>query len=203
MKRCLVYARVSTKNQTTQNQLLPLRTFAKNRGWKIVKELLDIGFSGTTAKRPQLTELMQMAQHREFDVLLVYSLDRFGRSVKHLVTSLEEFNALGIDFCAYNQNIDTTTPTGKLFFTMISAFAEFEASIIKERVKAGLDRARSEGKILGRPKTVNLDLKKVKELRRDLSIRQVAKKLGTSSGSIQRALLQKAVPDPGPHARRE
>jgi DNA invertase Pin-like site-specific DNA recombinase len=188
MKRCLIYARVSTKQQTTENQLPPLRKFAKERGWKVVQELIDHGYSGTTENRPNLIELMAMARHREFDVLLVYALDRFGRSVKHLVTALEEFKSLGIDFCAYNQNIDTTTPSGKLFFTMISGFAEFEAAIIKERVHAGLARARAEGKKLGRPRTVHLDPHEIKKLRRTLSLRQVAKALKTSVGSLQRAL---------------
>src|ERR1700690_4493676 len=157
MKRCLIDARVSTKQQTTENQLPPLRKFAKDRGWKVIKEMIDHGYSGTTATRPQLTEVMSLARRREFDVLLVYALDRFGRSVKHLVNALDEFNELGIDFCAYNQNIDTTTASGKLFFTMISGFAEFEAAIIKERVLAGLARARAEGKILGRPKILHLN----------------------------------------------
>src|ERR1017187_3754380 len=164
MKRCLIYARVSTKQQTTDNQLPPLRKLAKERGWKVVQELIDHGYSGTTENRPNLIELMAMARHREFDVLLVYALDRFGRSVKHLVTALDEFKSLGIDFCAYNQNIDTTTPSGKLFFTMISGFAEFEAAIIKERVHAGLARARADGKKLGRPRTVYLDIAEIKKL---------------------------------------
>ena len=119
---------------------------------------------------------------------MVYALDRFGRSVKHLVNALDEFRALGIDFCVFNQNIDTTTPAGKLFFTMISGFAEFEAAIIKERVNAGLARARNEGKKLGRPRTVHLDTAEIKKLRRTLSLRQVAKALKTSVGSLQRAL---------------
>src|SRR5471032_594577 len=164
MKRCLIYARVSTKQQTTENQLPPLRKFAKDRGWKVVEEFIDHGYSGTTDQRPQLNEVMNLARRRGYDVLLVYALDRFGRSVKHLVNALDEFHSLGIDFFAFNQNIDTTTPAGKLFFTMISGFAEFEAGIIKERVQAGLVRARAEGKQLGRPKTVELDPLEVKRL---------------------------------------
>ena len=144
--------------------LPPLRKFAKDRGWKVIKEMIDHGYSGTTATRPQLTELMNLARRRGFDVLLVYALDRFGRSVKHLVNALDEFNELGIDFCAYNQNIDTTTAAGKLFFTMISGFAEFEAAIIKERVHAGLVRARAEGKTLGRPRSVQVDPRQVRAL---------------------------------------
>ena len=187
MKRCLIYARVSTKQQTTENQLPPLRKFAKERGWKVVQELIDHGYSGTTENRPNLIEVMNLARHRQFDVLLVYALDRFGRIVRHLVNALDEFKSLGIDFCAYNQNIDTTTPSGKLFFTMISGFAEFEAAIIKERVHAGLTRARAEGKKLGRPKTVELDLLKIKRLRKTRSIRQIASDLGLSKSTIQRA----------------
>ncbi len=190
MKRCLIYARVSTKQQTTENQLPPLRKFAKDRKWEVVKEMIDHGYSGTTENRPNLIELMTMARHREFDVLLVYALDRFGRSVKHLVTALDEFKSLGIDFCAYNQNIDTTTPSGKLFFTMISGFAEFEAGIIKERVHAGLARARAEGKQLGRPKTVELDLLEIKKLRKTRSIRQIASDLGLSKSTVQRATTE-------------
>jgi DNA invertase Pin-like site-specific DNA recombinase len=190
MKRCLIYARVSTKQQTTENQLPPLRKFAKDRGWKVVKEMIDHGYSGTTATRPQLTEVMSLARRREFDVLLVYALDRFGRSVKHLVNALDEFHSLGIDFCAFNQNIDTTTPAGKLFFTMISGFAEFEAAIIKERVLAGLVRARAEGKQLGRPRTVQVDPRQVRALRKTHSIRQIALNLGTSKSAVHRLLMQ-------------
>jgi DNA invertase Pin-like site-specific DNA recombinase len=188
MKRCLIYARVSTKQQTTENQLPPLRKFAKDRGWKVVQEMIDHGYSGTTATRPQLTEVMNLARRREFDILLVYALDRFGRSVKHLVNALDEFHELGIDFCAYNQNIDTTTATGKLFFTMISGFAEFEAAIIKERVHAGLARARAEGKQLGRPRTVQVDVGKVRVLRKLHSIREIAGQLGTSKSAVYRIL---------------
>lgn len=186
MKRCLIYARVSTKQQTTENQLPPLRKFAKDRGWKVVKEMIDHGYSGTTATRPQLTEVMSLARRREFDVLLVYALDRFGRSVKHLVNALDEFQSLGIDFCAFNQDIDTTTPSGKLFFTMISGFAEFEAAIIKERVHAGLVRARAEGKQLGRPRTVQLNAQTIRKLQKTHSIRQIASNLGVSKSSVQR-----------------
>jgi DNA invertase Pin-like site-specific DNA recombinase len=188
MKRCLIYARVSTKQQTTENQLPPLRKFAKDRGWKIVSELIDHGYSGTTNLRPNLTEVMSLARRRAFDVLLVYALDRFGRSVKHLVNALDEFNELGIDFRAYNQDIDTTTAAGKLFFTMISGFAEFEAAIIKERVHAGLARARAEGKQLGRPRTVQVDPRQVRALRRTHSIRQMAVQLGESKSAIHRVL---------------
>lgn len=188
MKRCLIYARVSTKQQTTENQLPPLRKFAKDRGWKVVKEMIDHGYSGTTDKRPQLTEVMNLARRREFDIILVYALDRFGRSVKHLVNALDEFHELGIDFCAFNQNIDTTTAAGKLFFTMISGFAEFEAAIIKERIHAGLVRARAEGKQLGRPRTVQLDPKAVRALRKTHSIRVIAGRLGTSKSAVHRIL---------------
>ncbi len=186
MKRCLIYARVSTKQQTTENQLPPLRKFAKDRGWKVVEEFIDHGYSGTTDQRPQLAEVMNLARRRAFDVLLVYALDRFGRSVKHLVNALDEFHSLGIDFCAFNQNIDTTTPAGKLFFTMISGFAEFEAGIIKERVHAGLVRARAEGKRLGRPRTVKVDQREVLTLRKTHSIRQIATQLGISKSAIHR-----------------
>jgi DNA invertase Pin-like site-specific DNA recombinase len=123
---------------------------------------------------------------------LVYALDRFGRSVKHLVNALDEFHELGIDFCAFNQNIDTTTAAGKLFFTMISGFAEFEAAIIKERVLAGLVRARAEGKQLGRPRTVHVDPRQVRALRKTHSIRQIASNLGTSKSAVHRLLARAA-----------
>src|ERR1035438_3214777 len=139
---------------------------------------------------------MDLARRREFDVLLVYALDRFGRSVKHLVNALDEFRALGIDFCVFNQDIDTTTPAGKLFFTMISGFAEFEAAIIKERVHAGLARARAEGKRLGRPRTVQFDPHAVKKLRKTHSVRQVASQLGVSKSTIQRIGNELTIPRP-------
>jgi DNA invertase Pin-like site-specific DNA recombinase len=146
-----IYARVSTRDQEPKTQLRELGSYAKRRQLRVVYELVDRE-SGANEKRPQLDKLMDLARKRKVDVVLAWKFDRFARSTKHLVTALEEFRELGIDFISYTENVDTSTPAGKALFTMVSAFAEFERDLIGERVKAGLDRARAEGIALGRPR---------------------------------------------------
>ncbi|MBZ0242643.1 MAG: recombinase family protein [Bacteroidales bacterium] len=131
MKKVAIYARVSTtdKEQDLDTQLIPLQEYVKSRGWEVFRVYSD-KVSGATEKRQELSELMEGAYKRLFDIVLVYRFDRFARSTKHLIASLEEFSSLGIDFISYNENIDTSTPIGKAMFTIISAFAELERSII-------------------------------------------------------------------------
>ncbi len=150
--RVALYARVSTRDQSTDSQLLDLRRYVRERGWNIFKEYVDEGISGTKDSRPALNELMDNAKKRRFDVVLVWRFDRFARSTQHLINALEEFKNLKIDFVSYQENIDTSSPLGSAIFTIISAVAQLERDIIAERVKAGLRRARENGKKLGRPK---------------------------------------------------
>src|SRR5215469_10327315 len=141
---CALYMRVSTKGhgQTTDTQALALREYAERRGFAIVGEYADEGISGARDRRPQLDRLMADARKRRFDAVLVARFDRFARSTKHLVLALEEFSSLGIDFISLNESIDTSSPMGRMVFTVIAAVAELERSIIRERVQAGVDLAR-------------------------------------------------------------
>ncbi|MHC4278497.1 MAG: recombinase family protein, partial [Planctomycetota bacterium] len=147
-----IYARVSTQDQDPGLQLSELRKYIKDRGWQAYNEYVDIGQSGAKDSRPQLNKLMADAKRRRFDVVLVWKFDRFARSVKHLVTSLYEFRALGIDFVSLTEGIDTSTPLGEAMFSIIGAMAQLERDLIRERVTAGMRRAREKGKALGRPR---------------------------------------------------
>ncbi len=182
--RVALYARVSTTDQSTDSQLLDLRRYVSERGWNIFKEYVDEGISGTKDSRPALNELMNDAKKRRFDVVLVWRFDRFARSTKHLILALEEFKNLGIDFVSYQENIDTSSPLGSAIFTIISAVAQLERDIIAERVKAGLRRAKENGKKLGRPR-LSLDLEKIQKLRsQGLSLRAIAKATGISRTTV-------------------
>jgi DNA invertase Pin-like site-specific DNA recombinase len=151
-----IYARVSTANhgQDPEMQLRELREYSQRRGWEITQEYVDIGISGTKEKRPRLDKLLADAHRRHFDVVVVWRFDRFARSVSHLLRALENFRALGIEFVSLSEQIDTSTPTGKMIFTVLGAVAELERSLIVERVRAGLRNARAKGKKLGRPRKV-------------------------------------------------
>jgi DNA invertase Pin-like site-specific DNA recombinase len=156
--RVVLYARVSTNNGTQDPamQLNELRTYCEARGWRIVCEYVD-HVSGSKESRPQLNRLVNDAKSRRFDVIAIWKLDRFARSLKHLVNALAEFEALGIAFVSLRDNLDLSTPAGRLMFQIVGCFAEFERSLIQERVRAGLRNARSKGVTLGRPKLTNLD----------------------------------------------
>ncbi len=176
-RRVGLYARVSTTEQSTDNQLLDLRHYCQDRGWRIQGEYVDHGISGTKESRPALDKLMDAARKRQIDVVLVWRFDRFARSVKHLVLALEELRSLGVGFVSFNENIDTGSPLGAAIFTIIAAMAALERDIIVERVHAGLKRARAEGKRIGRP-PADVDANRVLDLRRaGLSIRAIARRL--------------------------
>jgi DNA invertase Pin-like site-specific DNA recombinase len=149
--RAAIYARVSTFDQEPENQLVELRRYVSARGWTSV-EHVDRGVSGAKDRRPALDALLKDARRRRFDVVVVWRLDRLGRNLRHLITLLEELQALGIAFVSLNEGIDATTPAGKLQMHILGAIAEFERARIAERVKAGLQRARAQGKRLGRPR---------------------------------------------------
>ena len=147
-KRAAIYARVSTDGQTVDNQLRELRMVAERNGWQIVQEFIDQGISGAKGRehRPAFDALWKGAIRREFDVVMVWAVDRLGRSLSHLVTFLSEIHAKKVDLFIHQQGIDTTTPAGKALFGMMGVFAEFERSMIQERVKAGIKRVRANGK---------------------------------------------------------
>src|SRR6266550_2174801 len=154
--RTAIYARVSTNNgQDPEMQLRELREYCQRRGWEIIQEYVDVGISGTKEKRPQLDKLLADAHRRYFDVVVVWRFDRFARSVSHLLRALENFRSLGIEFVSLSEQVDTSTPTGKMIFTVLGAVAELERSLIAERVRAGLRNARAKGKKLGRPRLVS------------------------------------------------
>ena len=141
-----LYTRVSTQDQSTDLQTSDLRHYCEQRGFEIYSEYCDQGISGTKDKRPALNELMEDARKRKFDAVLCWRFDRFARSTKHLITALEEFGHLKIDFISYQENIDTSSPLGKAIFTIVSAIAELERSIILDRVSAGLRRTKENGR---------------------------------------------------------
>lgn len=182
-----LYARVSTADQNCDMQLDDLRRFASARFGRSY-EYVDQGISGTQKRRPQLDALMSDARKRRFDSVLVWKFDRFARSVKHLVDSLEEFRALGIDFISYTEGIDTTTSTGQLLFHIVGAVAQFERDLTVERVRAGIAHARAQGKRIGRPRA-EIDADKVVVLRAGgKSLREIARVLGVPVSRIRRAI---------------
>jgi DNA invertase Pin-like site-specific DNA recombinase len=186
--RVALYARVSTSNhgQDVTMQTRELREFVERRGWQLAGEYVDLGISGSKDRRPELDRLMADARRREFDAVLVWKFDRFARSVSHLLRALETFQALGIDFVSLSESLDTSTPTGKMVFTVLGAVAELERSLIIERVKAGLRNARAKGKRLGRPRVI-LDVYRLAELREGgQSWPQIAKELGCGVGTAYR-----------------
>jgi DNA invertase Pin-like site-specific DNA recombinase len=201
MKRAALYMRVSTKNhsQTTETQALALRENAAHRGFVIVEEYRDDGISGSKDSRPALDQLMRDARARKLDVVIVARFDRFARSVSHLLRALDEFSHLGVDFISLSESIDTSTPVGKMIFTVLGAVAELERNLIKERVQMGISRARKQGKALGRPR-VEVDPHQVAGLRaRGLSWNQIAEHLGIGRGTAERAfkaLSQKPLQPP-------
>jgi DNA invertase Pin-like site-specific DNA recombinase len=193
--RVALYARVSTrdKGQNPELQLTELREFATDRGWQIIGEFVDVGISGSKDMRPQLDALLRQAKARKLDVIAVWKLDRFGRSLRHLVDTLAELEALGVAFVCLSDQIDLSTPAGKLMFHVIGAMAEFERALIQERVRAGLAVARSKGKTLGRPKVRrdhDKDAKRIRQLRDEgQSYREIAEELGRSTMDVHRVAM--------------
>jgi DNA invertase Pin-like site-specific DNA recombinase len=194
--RAAIYARVSTghNGQDPTMQTRELREYCARRGWTVAGEYVDVGISGTKEKRPELDRLLGDAHHRRFDAVVVWKFDRFARSVSHLLRALEMFQSLGIEFVSLSEQLDTSTPTGKMVFTVLGAVAELERNLIVERVRAGMRNARAKGKMIGRPPRTLLspeDRKSIGELywHRKASFRQLAKKFDTSIGTVQRCAL--------------
>jgi DNA invertase Pin-like site-specific DNA recombinase len=187
--KAAIYARVSTSNngQDPTMQTRELREYCERRGWQMAGEYVDVGISGSKEKRPALDRLMAEAHRRRFDAVVVWKFDRFARSVSHLLRALETFQALGIEFVSLSEQLDTSTPAGKMVFTVLGAVAELERSLIVERVKAGLRNARAKGKRLGRPRLL-VDARKVAALRdAGRSWPQIARQLGVGLGTAYRA----------------
>ena len=183
-----IYGRVSTPKQNIESQLRPLREFAASRGFEVADEFKDIGVSGKAYRRPALDKLMDSARKRQIDAVLVFQFSRFARSVKHLVEALEEFKTLGIAFMSYSENIDTSSPIGEAIFAVIAALSQLERDLIRERVQAGLARARAEGRKLGRP-TVDVSRERVAEVYSGCrSLRVTASILHISPSTVKRLL---------------
>jgi DNA invertase Pin-like site-specific DNA recombinase len=183
--RVAIYARVSTKDQSCDLQVRDLRTYCAARKFTIFREFIDEGESGAKNSRPQLNNLMADARKRRFDVILVWRFDRFARSTQHLLLALEEFRSLGIQFISYQENIDTTSPLGQALFTIVSAVAQLERDLIRERVNAGIRHARACGKQLGRPRRIVNGEELVRLKAEGASLRQIAEKLQLGYGTVR------------------
>jgi len=181
-----IYARVSTSNhgQDVSLQTREQHRFAEARGWQVFDDYIDQGVSGSKDSRPELTRLMADARRRKFDIVLVWKLDRFGRSLRHLVNALAEFESLNISFVSLSDNLDLSTASGRLMFNIIGAMAEFERELIRERVKAGMKNAKAKGVRIGRPRT-EIDASQIACLRDGgASLREIAARLGVSLGTV-------------------
>ncbi len=186
VRRVALYARVSTTDQTTENQLRALRAFADARGWSVT-EFADRGVSGAKEQRPALDALLKAAKARTVDVVACVKLDRLARSVRHLVTMATEFQALGVDLVVLDQQIDTTTPSGRLLFHVLAAISEFERDLIRDRVRAGMDRARSQGKHVGRQRIPAKKERRIQALLDEgYGMLRVARMVKVGTGTVQR-----------------
>ena len=193
MKRAAIYARVSTHNgQNPEMQLGELRNYCERRGWEIAGEYVDVGVSGSKEHRPALDRLLRDSRKRLVDAVVVYRYDRFARSLRQLVNSLEEFRALGIDFVSIHEGVDTSTPNGRLVFGIFASIAEFERELIRDRVRSGLAAARVRGKRLGRPR-VAVDNARIAALRgQGASWAKIGRELGIGEGTVSRAAQESA-----------
>ena len=204
-RRVAFYLRVSTTGQTVENQRRELQELADRSGWQVVAVYQDDGISGTKGRerRPQFDAMLKAATRRQFDMIAAWSLDRLGRSLQDLVGFLSEIKGAGVDLFLHKQALDTSTAAGKAMFGMVSVFAEFEADIIKERVNAGLARARTEGKRLGRPRVDAKTIEKVRaELSRGTGMLKTAKLLSVGVGTVQRIRNEMSLPSPQTEAGR-
>ena len=191
-KRVALYVRVSTDHQSVKNQQIELQAVAEHHSWQVVTVFKDQGISGAKGRdqRPGLDKLLQAVARKEFDLVAAWSVDRLGRSLIDLVGILQEFHAKGVDLYLHQQGLDTSTPSGRAMFQMLGVFAEFERAMIRERVMAGLARAKADGTRLGRPATVADDAAKVQTIRgaraAGKSIRAIAREQGVGIGTVSR-----------------
>jgi DNA invertase Pin-like site-specific DNA recombinase len=196
-ERVALYARVSTLvGQSPEMQLVELREYAGRRGWHVAEEYVDHGVSGAKESRPALNRLMTDAKQRRFDVVAVWKIDRFGRSLRHLVNSIADLESLGVSFVSLRDSIDLSSPSGVLMFQLIAAMSQFERSLIQERVKAGIRNARNKGRKLGRPR-LEVDSGRIARLKASgVSLRAISRQLGISVGSVHRALREQCSKNP-------
>jgi len=191
-----IYLRVSTQEQTTENQLLELMKVVKQSGWHVFKVYEDAGISGSKGrdKRPEFDLMQKDAVRRKFDIVLAWSVDRLGRSVQDLISFLDELHGVGCDLYLHQQGVDTTTPAGKAMFQMLGVFAEFERAMIQERVKAGLARAKAKGVKLGRAKVSKKVEAQILELRESteppMGMLKIAQTLKIGTGTVQRVIKE-------------
>lgn len=194
--RACLYGRVSTSDQNPRMQIDELREFAARRGYEVVGEFVDHGVSGTRDRRPELDHLMAFAHRGKVDVVVCWRFDRFARSLKFLLLTLDDFRVRGIDFVSLQDNIDTSTPTGRLAFAIVGAVAEMEREMNRERTRSGIAAARRRGAQIGRPR-VRVDVKVARQLLAEgRSIREAAKKLGVGASTLTRALRSTAPETP-------
>ena len=189
MKRAAIYVRVSTDGQTVENQVRELRQIASRRGWEITETYSDAGISGAKGRdqRPGLDRMLNDASRRKFDLIATWAIDRLGRSLVDLLHTVQHLESCGVDLFIEQQNLDTTTPAGKLMFSVCGAFSEFERSMIRQRVKLGLKRAVANGAQLGRPQVSDeIERKVIRELRKGSGILKTAKALGLGTSTVQR-----------------
>jgi len=188
MKRVAIYARVSTDKQTCENQLIELRAVAERCGYTIVTEFVDTGISGAKgrADRPALDAMLKSATRRDFDMVMCWDISRLGRSLQNLVEILNELQSIKIDLFFLQQGMDTSTPSGRMVFSVFGAIGEWEKNLIKERVRAGINRARAKGVKMGRPSKMNEGLKSAIQLLRQkgMGIKQIAKECGVGIGTV-------------------
>ena len=190
-KRVALYTRVSSGEQNTEAQERALREYVRRRGWEIRKTYRDQGLSGASTKRPALNDLLKACRRGSIDVVVVWKFDRFARSLKTLISGLELCRSLGIDFVSVTEAVDTSLPAGELVFQMIGAVAQFEQSLIGERVRSGLENARAKGKVLGRPPLARLTTAQIRQLRNEraqkrVPFRVLAKQFGISVWTAHR-----------------
>jgi DNA invertase Pin-like site-specific DNA recombinase len=200
-RRAAIYARVSTGSQTTENQIRELRQVAERHGWEVVAEFRDNGISGAKSrdKRPGLDKLLQAVARREFDIVMAWSVDRLGRSLQNLVEFLGELHGKRVDLYLHQQGLDTSTPAGKALFQMMGVFAEFERAMIKERVRSGLERAKAQGRVLGRRRNDDpARLASVRRLRKEgVGIGKIARTLGIGVSYVARVVAETEAKRPG------
>lgn len=192
MKKVCLYCRVSTTHQTSENQLRELRLVAERMGYEIVSEFTDNGISGAKSRkdRPALDEMMKLATQRKFEMVMCWSIDRLGRSLQHLVEILNELQSMKIDLFFMQQGMDTTTPSGRMIFSVFGAIGEFERNLIRERVIAGQQRAKASGVHIGRPTKMNDGMRSaIKAMHQNgMSIRQIAKSCKVGIGTVYTAI---------------
>ena len=197
-KLAAIYARVSTASngQDPSMQTRELREYCKRRGWQIAGEYVDVGHSGAKEKRPALDRLMKEAYERRFACVVVWRFDRFARSVSHLLRALETFRSLSVEFISLSEQMDTTTPTGKMIFTVLGSVAELERELTIERVRAGIRNARAKGKRIGRPPLTSFTDEEIRTIQRTrrrekASVRSLAKRFSTTQFMVNKVLARK------------